>query len=264
MKSALVLCALLVASAAYSQDYETVLLPIATVPATGAFGSRWVTTFHVYNGNDVPLDPAAGDILPLDGPCGTQPPCRTHPPLLPHEISRPEIYWRHGEGPGVLLHVRRHLIGRLTFQLRVQDISRQSLTWGTEIPVVRASEVLTGEVNLVQIPMDLRFRQTLRVYDIDSRISSQVRLRIYSPESNAPLVETTLQLSRPVSGTCPDPESCYPGYAEITHLRDRFPELVFHDTVRAEIEPLTEGLRYWAFVSVTNNETQHVTTITPQ
>lgn len=40
--------------------------------------------------------------------------------------------------------------------------------------------------------------------------------------------------------------------------------MVFHDTVRAEIEPLTEGLRYWAFVSVTNNETQHVTTITPQ
>lgn len=24
------------------------------------------------------------------------------------------------------------------------------------------------------------------------------------------------------------------------------------------------GLRFWAFVNVTNNETQHVTTITPQ
>ena len=30
------------------------------------------------------------------------------------------------------------------------------------------------------------------------------------------------------------------------------------------VTPLTPGLRIWAFVSVTNNETQHVTTITPQ
>lgn len=31
-----------------------------------------------------------------------------------------------------------------------------------------------------------------------------------------------------------------------------------------EIEPVTPGLRYWAFVTVTNNATSHVTTITPQ
>lgn len=34
--------------------------------------------------------------------------------------------------------------------------------------------------------------------------------------------------------------------------------------VRVEVEPLGEGARFWAFVSVTNNETQHVTLITPQ
>ncbi len=36
-----------------------------------------------------------------------------------------------------------------------------------------------------------------------------------------------------------------------------------HDAqkVRIEIEPQTTGIRYWAFVSVTNNETQQITTL---
>lgn len=32
--------------------------------------------------------------------------------------------------------------------------------------------------------------------------------------------------------------------------------------VRVEIEPLTPGLKYWAFLSVTNNKTQHFYTVT--
>jgi hypothetical protein len=34
--------------------------------------------------------------------------------------------------------------------------------------------------------------------------------------------------------------------------------------VRVEVTPLTAGSRYWAFVSATNNTTNHVTLITPQ
>src|SRR5260370_32300719 len=41
------------------------------------------------------------------------------------------------------------------------------------------------------------------------------------------------------------------------------PELQGVDRVRIEITPATDGLRLWAFVSVTNNETQHVTVIAP-
>ena len=36
------------------------------------------------------------------------------------------------------------------------------------------------------------------------------------------------------------------------------------ETVRVRLEPVEPGMRYWAFATVTNNETQHVTTITPQ
>jgi hypothetical protein len=34
--------------------------------------------------------------------------------------------------------------------------------------------------------------------------------------------------------------------------------------VRIEIEPLSEGLKFWAFVSVTNNKTQHFYTVVPR
>jgi hypothetical protein len=33
---------------------------------------------------------------------------------------------------------------------------------------------------------------------------------------------------------------------------------------RIEIEPTLPDMRVWAFVSITNNETQHVTLVTPQ
>ena len=37
-----------------------------------------------------------------------------------------------------------------------------------------------------------------------------------------------------------------------------------HRNVRVEIEPLTEGTKFWAFMSITNNKTQQFHTITPR
>jgi hypothetical protein len=36
------------------------------------------------------------------------------------------------------------------------------------------------------------------------------------------------------------------------------------DTLRVDVRPITEGTRIWSFVSVTNNETHHVTTFSAQ
>jgi len=53
-----------------------------------------------------------------------------------------------------------------------------------------------------------------------------------------------------------------PGYAEIGDLSQIAP-LGNASRLAVEVEPLTPGLRIWSFVSVTNNETEHVTIITP-
>src|SRR5205085_11881017 len=53
------------------------------------------------------------------------------------------------------------------------------------------------------------------------------------------------------------------GYAEFGNLA-ALPELQGAELVRIEVTPLTAGLRFWAFAGATNNDTQHVTLITPQ
>jgi hypothetical protein len=42
------------------------------------------------------------------------------------------------------------------------------------------------------------------------------------------------------------------------------PELAGSERIRIEIEPLDGRAEYWAYVSVTNNATQHVTIVSPQ
>ena len=42
------------------------------------------------------------------------------------------------------------------------------------------------------------------------------------------------------------------------------PQSITQNHLHVEIEPLMPYSRLWAFVTVTNNEPQHVTTITPQ
>ena len=34
--------------------------------------------------------------------------------------------------------------------------------------------------------------------------------------------------------------------------------------VRIELEPLTEGMKYWSIISITNNRTQHFYTVLPR
>lgn len=251
---------------AQTSEYETILLPVATKPFAGAFGSVWQTEFVVYNDSSRDLDPNDPlDIFPLWSGCGF-PGCPPVEKLRAREAQRPRLFLRDQGPPGLLLHVKRSFVSDLSFNLRVQDLSRQSLTWGTEIPVVREAELRTTRIVLMNVPLDSRFRQALRVYDPDSRTTSTVSVRIYPMIGAAsPLVATTLLLQRPSSNDCSViQEKCFPSYAEIQNLPVAFPNLQGQETVRVEIESLTPGLRFWSFIAITNNETQHVTTITPQ
>ena len=161
--------------------------------------------------------------------------------------------------PGIFLRVFDTTFSpAVTAHLRVQDVSRQSETWGTEIPVVRESDALTGATDLMDIPLGPEFRSLLRIYDFAPGVHA-VRMRMFrlpdemEPADADPLIaEWELTL-----GHGGDPR--FPGYAQLM-----LPTTVVGERVRAEIAPLAEGMRFWAFVSVTNNATQHITVITPQ
>jgi hypothetical protein len=266
-----------ICSAVATAAENRVLVPIfISAPIPGAFGSVWTTELTARNDSDrgVEVGPLTGCAIP-EG-CGTFRP--------PHSTFRIGMSSLPNPNAGVFLRVDDP--DAITFQLRVQDLSRQSETWGTSIPVVRERDVHTTPLRLIDIPVGSGFRSALRVYHFDpiqDLPQAAVRVRIYDMCGvgqfdhdcpTAPLAEAILVLKKE-SQIENNPN--FPNFSMIGDLRAAFPQLGnvepidipavnYHRpaAVRLEIEPLTPNLRFWAFVSVTNNETQHVTVITPQ
>ena len=258
------LAVLFVSATAYAQlpiqaPYERVLIPVV-VNGPGAYGSQWSTSLVVRNESETALvilpDPYGGAIA-------------TFAPYQPHSTFRYPLD-PIGNG-GEFLYVGNPGIGRVTFNLRVQDLSRQSETFGTTVPVVREKDIYSGSLQLIDIPVSSDFRSALRVYDWDSntKVPRAVRLRIYDMCgagpfdrncSDTPLVDTELVLPNGGEQSYTNPD--HPGFAMIGDLAS-FPQLAGQTRVRVDLDPVTPDLRFWAFVSVTHNSTQQVTVIAP-
>ena len=239
---------------------DRILLPVYLPPIDGAHGSRFETTLLIRNASDTAI--RINGLEEYDV-------CRIlcPDPLYVRTIDPGELFWGGslfaGGNPGIILYTERGKGQPLSFALRVQDVTRQLLTWGTEIPIVREHDLRTGRMELLGIPMDPRFRQTLRIYAIAPTDASLVvrlfemwGLNPHSPLEREILVDTRRHVE-PSSR-----EVLYPGYAQID-LDKMFPELLGQRQYRIEIEPVTDGLLYWSFVSVTNNDTQHITVVSP-
>ena len=267
------------ANAQGQPPYERVLVPVViTQPVAGAHGSQWMTELVMRNESDQAVDIT---IAPYSGCVAS---CQWTQPHTLLRLGFPAA----NPNAGIFLYVGSAGIGKVTFALRVQDTTRQANTWGTSVSVVRPKDVFSGKLQLLNIPVSDKFRAALRVYDFDTSIpdaAAVVRVRIYDmcgigrfdntvpfPCNDPPLVDTNLSL--PPSG----PEQSftnpsYPGFAMVGDLMSAFPQLAGLAArpgdvtgiprVRIDIDPITPALRFWAFASVTNNETQHVTVITP-
>jgi len=255
------------ASVGYGQETpQRVLIPVQTTePIPGVNGSSWTTDLWVSNGGAsiVNVFGVAWDCLLPE--CGLSP-----APVDPGRSFQPVLLGEEGALHGQILYVGPEGADRLGFGLRFRDLSRQAETWGTEIPVPRETAFHSSAFSLVDVPVTEGFRQTLRVYEIDGtprEVSVRVRVFRLDPSGNQPvgaadtlLGETTVPLSfAPLFGTQP----LHPGYAEVTDLSTLAP-LGDAERLRLEIEPATDGLALWAFVTVIHDETQHATVITPQ
>jgi len=267
----LALLAIALLAAAQEGAYERILFPVyasASLPRPGAFGSQWVTEASVRNESSTAVDLFQVRCIYfctcLGGTCAPgkplQPGMRTSSLAFNDDDPRQ---------PGIFVYVPRAAARGLSMNLRVRDLSRSAGSFGTEIPVVRDDDQLEGTSRLLDIPMDARFRQHLRIYGISSTTgASDVRVRVYDLDGISPLFEKTVHIVPPqrraLLQPVDDPDVAWPGYAEIGNLRDVLAAAAVPERVRIEIESLVPGLRYWAFVSVTNNDTQQITTVTPQ
>lgn len=242
--------------------YVRVLLPVyLDQPVAGGQGSRWETDFWIYNHGleRVLLAPYA---CPNDAVCPIGAPdwdssARVEPRSAVHGV--PGLFRPPVATPGRFLYYTKNGVGNLDFHLRIRDSSRDATNAGTEIPVVHESDLRTSTLHLINIPMDSRFRQTLRIYD-GALPPTRFAVRVYDFASNALLASTTVEAVSPDVGLFRD----LPPLAQIPDLRGLLPGRTAAGAVRVEVEPLSSGSHFWAFVSVTNNETQQATLVTPQ
>jgi hypothetical protein len=253
---------LLTSAVAAEDPPRRALVPVFTFdPIPGVNGSLWATDFWVSNGSGTDAD--VGGVLwdcflPACGPAPVEPGVtfRTGPTAF-DSLRGALIYLDPATADGVGLG------------LRFRDLSRQATTAGTELPVPREDAFRGSKFSLLDVPVTGGFRQTLRIYELDGTArEAVVRVRAYRlaadftqpyDDPDALLGETTLPLQfMPLD----DVLVLHPGYAEVTDLSTVAP-LGDAERLRLEIEPVTPGLKLWAFVTVIHNETQHATVITP-
>lgn len=226
------------------------LLPVViSRPSPGAFGSTWATTVTVLNTG--PLGIPVFGLLPR---CTIEP-C-TYPPVPPSKT----LEWAPAQGvSGRFLYVPEEVVSQVIIKLRVHDQSREHTNFGTEIPVIDETNAATDTVELLGIANSDEFRALVRMYDFDPANGHAVRVRVFL--SSDGFSDDTLLAETVVSFRLPSDSLEDPGYAELP--LNAFSAVSAGRNLRVEVSPINDGLRFWAFASVTNNATQHVTIVTP-
>lgn len=230
-------------------DYERYLLPVVSNDIRGGQGSRWVSELTLINATDAdvtlvaPWSPA---------PAG----------YASGRDARVELSTRAdgGDGAFVYVPVERDDFG---MQLRVRDVSRVAEGMGTDIPVVPPDD-FADVIELIDVPTDSRYRAHLRIYGEPNAATSTIT--VYAPDGDTPLEVRSVRLHPPSSFGDFVKHPAYQLIDAITPaIRDSGLTHVRIRVQNAPESPIDETFQWrtWAMVSLTNNETQQVTLVTP-
>ena len=237
----------------YEDAPERILLPLLIAPASGAFGSRFVTELRACNRSAS----QTARIFGLSYACHAQvcppvvpDPARDSITVAPQTATSPPDVVYNGT-PGRFAYMAKDQVDHLWLNLRVFDESRSGQNFGTELPVVRDRDLFRYEpIVFTDVPTDPRFRNTLRIY-AESAVTLHIEMTNGSDYSSTR--DVTLQ---------PSQNKFDPAYAQIGDLP------VGVGPIRIRIVPPEPGqpgfyTATWALISVTNNDTQLITTIHP-
>ena len=221
--------------------FRRILVPLAFRGfVQGAFDSVWVTeltgrVFDKYK-SEVTRKPFSTPALPVQGP------------FVFDDFPQ-------GHTGGIFIYVPES--DYLDMSLRIRDVSRERENFGTEVPLVSAEETTPYWAQLLlDIPIDPKYRQTLRIYNFEGKRAATVSFRIHARDSVEDLAFVSIHLPNfPIEEFPTEP-----GYLQIS-LADWLPAGY---TGRVDVYVwAAPGPRIWSMVSVTNNETQMVTMVTP-
>jgi hypothetical protein len=235
---------------------EPILVPAPLVPASaplpGAGGSRWASELFLRNGSLTQVTAFLGDRQ-----------CLTcDPPSLPAEAQPGVVIQLEGDStlPGHMLYVQKSEVTFFAFSLRVRDLSGAVQNDGTELPVVRASRLTKGPIELLNVPLNSTSRAALRLFETDVAAGIDPVAQVTVTSMTDPQVSGSVRVT-----LAHDQSSGFsgilraPGYATINDLKQflNLPEGRYH------IEVVPVAYEGWAYVALSNNQTQLVTAITP-
>ncbi|HXI11701.1 MAG TPA: hypothetical protein VNM92_03550 [Thermoanaerobaculia bacterium] len=239
--------------------FVRVLLPIDIRETAGRFGSLWKSELAIYNsGPDfVQFRPVA---CPFECTFGL---------LDPGTSVNPSRLQGFGQFHGSLLFVRVEHAAQLHYSLRVLELSRRALPYGTELPVVRESDFRTSAAYLVNVPIDGTSRQTVRIYHPNPRALPGIEfdVRFYQSPGRDLIAKRRLAII-----TAPDPGLIgaqvlffnVSGIAQLDDLYVNVPELRAFSRVTIEVAPVTPGTKFWTYFQAIDNDTQALSVVTPQ
>jgi hypothetical protein len=265
----LLLAGFFLATAAHAADltnFERILFPAwIPIPIAGAAGSRWTADATIHNPG--PDSVAVYPIVAASGRgIGTIEPGTSWLMSFSHDSLFGIGDGSQDDIPGRLAFVQRDHADALVYANRLPDV---------DLPVVRERDLRTSTLSLSDVPLDPRFRLLLRVYDPFQTPNAQVRVRFWSIwqatntgvsafTSQPPQLLGERMLTLKVRPQAGDETSVEPGYAQLSFDRGMLSSVPAssNGAIAVDVEPLTAGLRFWAFITVTDNATQHVMTIT--
>ena len=224
--------------------FEPLLFP-ALFETSGANGSFWISEAIVSNRSPWRIENynEISELVCVTLPCGEQ---------LPgghYEKIRGKSYPH-----GVNLLIPRAESSSLAFGLRVRDTSRVAESLGTEVPIVRESELQWNTLTLLDVPVDPRYRSALRVYAVDPGPAQTFSVYVsFINREKHQSSSTFVQMTRSCSVTC----AITPAYGQLD-----LPAGAAGESIDIQILP-PGNAPIWALVSVTNNDTQQVTLVSP-
>jgi hypothetical protein len=223
--------------------FEPILFPVS-FQGLGAFGSQWI----------------AANFISSDTPAFFRDPVTCCSSVITAAAGLPN----NGNPWGHVLYAVRGTADSLDLASRIRATAVQAQTAGTEVPVVRERD-FRSRLKFMNVPVDSRYRVMLRLWSIGD-----------DPFGNNPQFTVTVAvglLSEPVP-FLPISMTKIPGTAmsfasvDVTSLVTPIPShpntlQVYPNGYGSNAAALAFP-RVWGMLSITNNETQHVTILSPQ
>jgi hypothetical protein len=212
--------------------FEPIVFPVSFA-GPGALGSQWLTENFIY---------ATGQAFFRDPlPCAH---CSQSP------LSGSTQLINNGNPWGHVLYAMRGTTDALSFASRIRDTSRQSQTAGTEVPVVREGDFRTV-LRFLNVPTDARYRVTLRFWSLADFP------QFIAVVNSSPVIQQQPMTVSKIPGT-----SMWFSTIDVTPLlatSNGSPTTVTVLGASGQLVPPP----IWGMLSITNNDTQQVTIITP-